>query len=214
MPSSRRYQNQSGPLRRKRNRPLKRYLIVSEDSKSSLDYLKSFPVDQSRVEIVSEGGAGNTIGVVLRGIELQKEAKKEGTPFIHVYCFFDRDSFPSKHYQKAFSEAKKHNDLTAVWSNECFELWYLLHFAYRDTAIGRNDLVRSLRSCSRLGHVYKKNDTQIYHELEDKLQTALQNADKLLFTAKQDSPKNFWDKNPSTNVQEVVRQLISLRELE
>lgn len=211
---SRRYRNQSSPNRRKRNRPLKRYLIVSEDAKSSLDYLLSFPVDKTRVEIVSEGGAGNTISVVRKGVELQKEAKKAGNPFVHVYCVFDRDSFPAQHYRQAFDEAKRHNDLTAIWANECFELWYLLHFAYHDTGIDRHDIVKRLKTRSRLGHIYQKNDSQIYQELEEKLEIALSNADRLLYAAKERSPQGFWMENPSTNVQEVVRKLQELKSLE
>ncbi len=213
MPSSRRYRNQNSPSRPKKTRPLKRYLIISEDSKSSLDYLLRFPVDKKQVEIVPEGGAGNTINVVRKGIKLQKEATRAGNPFIHVYCVFDRDSFPQQHYQQAFDEAQKHNDLTAIWANECFELWYLLHFAYHDTRISRRDLVRRLEAKSRLGHGYQKNDPKIYNKLESRLETALQHADKLLYEAEKRSPKGFWNENPSTNIQVVVRKLQELQEL-
>ena len=56
--------------RRKSTRSLFRYLIVGEDSKSSLDYLLAFEIPKDFAEIVPEGGAGNTVSVVERGIEL------------------------------------------------------------------------------------------------------------------------------------------------
>ncbi|MDQ8183631.1 RloB family protein [Pelagicoccus sp. SDUM812005] len=207
------YRKKRSPARRTRTRKLKRYLIVSEDSKSSLDYFLSFPVDKTRVEVVPEGGAGNTISVVQRGVELQEIAKKEGNPFIHVYCVFDRDNFPIQRYQQAFELENQHTDLTAVWANECFELWYLLHFAYHDTGIGRHDLMNRLKTKNRLGHVYQKNDDQLYNELVDKLDAAINNASKLLYEAKKRSPQRFWDENPSTNIQELVLKLRDLNDL-
>lgn len=120
-----RYSQSSGPKRKSKLRPRRRFLIVSEDSKSSLDYFKCFPVDKRLVEIVPEGGAGNTQSVVQRGIDLKKEAIAEDRPFAHIYCVFDKDDWDLNRYQAAFDKAQKHNDLTAIWANECFELWYL-----------------------------------------------------------------------------------------
>ena len=37
---------------------------------------------------------------------------------------------------KAINDATA-NDLKVAWSNEAFELWYLLHFIFLDTAITR-----------------------------------------------------------------------------
>ena len=39
-------------------RSLRRYLIVCEDSKSSLEYLMRFEIHQGYAELVPEGGAG------------------------------------------------------------------------------------------------------------------------------------------------------------
>lgn len=205
-----RYQKQSGPKRKPASRRLRRYLIVSEDSKSSLDYLMAFPVNRKVVEIVREGGAGNTVDVVKRGIELQKEAIEKGQPFIHVYCVFDKDDWPMKRYQEAFIEDRKRNDVTAIWANECFELWYLLHFAYHNSGIGRNQIYQKLKTPDRLAKAYEKGDTSIYAHLEDKREKALQHAEKLLMAAQRQNSKHPWMVNPSTNVQLVVNKLIDL----
>jgi hypothetical protein len=208
-----RHHRQSGPTRRPATRKRRRYLIVSEDSKSSLDYLSAFPVDRSLVEIVREGGAGNTVAVVTRGIELQKEATSAGQPFIHVYCVFDKDDWEISRYQSAFIEAGKHNDITAIWANECFELWYLLHFSYHNSGIGRDLIYKKLETADRLGKDYQKGDTSIYEMLRSQREAALRNADKLLVSARDESPTQPWMINPSTNVQIVVRKLIGLGEL-
>jgi hypothetical protein len=76
----------------------------------------AFPVNRKIVEIVPEGGAGNTVDVVKRGIEMQAAAEKAGQPFIHVYCVFDKDDWDINRYQQAFIEANKHNDVSAIWA--------------------------------------------------------------------------------------------------
>ncbi len=204
------YLKSKGPERRKAKRKLRRYLIVSEDSKSSLDYLRSFSFNPKLVEIDTEGGAGNTVGVVERGIERVEAARKEGTPFIHTYCVFDKDDWSLNRYEAAFSKAKQHNDLTAIWANECFELWYLLHFEYRNTSIGRHDLCKQLEK--RLGTKYSKTDKTIYESLQDKQQQAIANARRLYHEACQEGAKFPWRINPSTNVHVLVQKLNELGE--
>jgi len=209
-----RHRKSSGPKRKSARRQRRRYLIVAEDSKSSLDYFSQFPYNRNLVEIVSEGGAGNTVDVVQKGIDLKKAAAADGTPFVHIYCVFDKDDWSLDRYQAAFDRADRHNDLSAIWSNECFELWYLLHFAYRDTAVGRDEIYRLLEEEGRLGRSYEKGDATIYEALLTRQENALRNSKRLLFEARQAGPNAPWRQNPSTNVHEIVEQLNALRHLD
>jgi len=186
---------------------------VSEDSKSSLDYFKAFPVDDKLVEIVTEGGAGNTVDVVQRGIAMMVEAKKRKQPYIHVYCVFDKDDFDVERYGAAFSKAAAHNDLTAIWANECFELWYLLHFEFRNTGLGRAEIFRKLSEEGLLGKKYDKSDKSVYTLLESKHQVAIENSKKLLNAAKEEEIRSPWRVNPSTNVHEIVEAMNALCEV-
>lgn len=205
-----RYRSSSGPKRRESKRPVRRYLIVSEDSKSSLDYLLSFPHDTRFVEIVPEGGAGNTLDVVQKGIELRDDAEKSGNPYVHVYCVFDKDDFADDRYHNAVQKAKSRNNVTAIWSNECFELWYLLHFEYRDSGIKRREL------CKRLGKYlneeYDKGDTTLYNKLRGKLVKGLANTRQLYDSTCAFTPRP-WMENPCTNVHKLVEELIKLSEM-
>jgi len=173
----------------------------------------AFPVDPKIVEIVPEGRAGNTVDVVKRGINMQQAAEKAGQPFVHVYCVFDKDDFDMNRYQQAFIEARKRNDVTAIWANQCFELWYLLHFAYHNSGIHRNEIYKKLEAPSRLGKSYEKSDTSIYDSLLEKRTAAIRNSEKLLVQARAQSPSQPWVVNPSTNVQDVVGKLIELGDL-
>jgi hypothetical protein len=201
-----------GSSRKKTKRNLRRYLIVSEDARSSLDYFKSFPHDKDKVEIVPFGGAGNTRFVVQRGIEMQEEATRNKEPYVHVYCVFDRDDHEAKHYAAAFDLAHSHNDLTAVWANECYELWLMLHFKFHNTAIGRKDIYKFLKKA--LGCDYEKGKTKAYDLTKDKIETAICHSKKLLEYAEDQNLDSPWQVNPSTNIHDLVEKLIELNQLQ
>lgn len=198
--------------RRPQLRQLHRHLIVCEDAKSAVDYLKSFEVSEDHVEMVVEGGAGNTDGVVERALELRGHAEEQGTPYSKVWCVFDRDSFPAKNFNRAFQIATPYRDVEIIWANECFELWYLLHFAYRDTAISRDDIYHELSKASRLGKKYDKADQTVFVMLRDKLPTALRNA-RTLYDSYGAALRPERD-NPSTKVHILVDQLLQLGALQ
>lgn len=89
-----------------------------------------------------------------------------------------------------------------AYSNEAFELWYVLHFEFLNTGIPRKDYCKKLKAL--LGHKYQKNSDTIYDELFDKQSTAIKNAVKLL---QQYDPQNPVEDNPSTTVHLLVQEL-------
>ena len=188
-----------------RNRSLRRYLIVAEDAKSGLDYLRSFQIPDNYAHIVAVGGAGNTVSVVEKALELREKAAHARQPFVHTWCVIDRDEHPLERYRLAFARAKMYRDVTVIWANECFELWYLLHFCYRVTAIGRAELRKELSRSDRLNRKYDKADAEIFELLRGKRRNAHRNAERLL--ASNPSPEI----NPSTNIQVLVGQLEALQ---
>jgi hypothetical protein len=194
-------------------RKILRHLIVCEDSKSGADYLRSFEVSADFAEVVVEGGAGNTAGVVKKALEFRQAALDSKQPFAKVWCVFDRDSFPAKDFNRAFDlvSGKEKGDVNIIWSNECFEIWYLLHFELCTTGIGRKQLRKEISMPNRLGKKYEKGDKSVFDLLKDKTDTAIKNSRKLLDSYGEDlKPKRA---NPSTNVHELVIVLQKLKEL-
>jgi hypothetical protein len=109
-------------------------------------------------------------------------------------------------YMKAITRAKDIG-VDVAWSNPSFELWYLLHFEYRNTGIDRYELIARLSKC--LGNKYQKNDTNLFAELESKVNNAIRNANRLLENAvESDAPKM----NPATNVVKLVEKLFSFEQ--
>ena len=190
-------------------RQRRRVLIYCEDSKSSADYLRCFPIDPKRVEVRVQGTGMNTDSLVEAAIDAINKALRKKTPYSEVWCVFDRDSFPMKNYARAFELALKHN-LRTAWTNEAFELWYLLHFDYVDSAISRKDYAKKL---SDRGLEYDKADRGVYDKVRENQQTAIRNAKRL---------ERYWNEcgckfpereNPSTNVHRLVEFLNDLADL-
>lgn len=203
---------QDQPTRRAAFRPLRRVLIVCEDEKSSKLYLDSFPVDRRRIEILTVGTGRNTDSLVEHAIGLKRNAAARQDPYNDVFCVFDRDSFPAQNFNRAFQLALNAS-IRAIWANEAFELWYLLHFDFINTAIPRAEYGERLERRLLIG--YQKNDPTIYDRLRDFQSVATRNAVRL---------RKHWIEvrrrgcnpescNPSTNIQDLVEFLNQLAEL-
>lgn len=174
--------------------PKERFLIVCEGEKTEPNYFKGFRPAGKGLDI--RGVGYNTIRLVREAIRLQTEETYD-----QVRCVFDRDDFPAQHFNEALRLAQDHG-INVAYSNEAFELWYILHFDYHQSGIPRRDYIKILSN--KLGHPYEKNNETIYEELENKIAVGIRNAQRLL--ANYDPPRPERD-NPSTTVHLLVLEL-------
>ena len=172
----------------------KSFLIVCEGEKTEPKYFEGFRVNKKLIEI--KGLGYNTLSLVKEAISL-----KEGNDYDQVWCVFDRDSFPAQNFNAAFESAAS-NNIRIAYSNEAFELWYLLHFQYYDAAIKRKEYCKMLTKS--LGYKYVKNSDVIYDELLNLQSDAIRNAKRLLRTYTPCKPERD---NPSTTLHELVEEL-------
>jgi hypothetical protein len=136
----------------------------------------------------------------------------------HRWIVIDRDEercgrggHTHEDFNNAISQAKKRRnqpEVKVAWSNPSFEIWYLLHFQYRDTPIDRDDVVTCLSQI--LGYSYKKNDPKMYTRLCPHLNDAIRNATRLLTNAA-DKMTPPAQTNPGTTVHELVTLLNDLQ---
>jgi hypothetical protein len=176
--------------------PIPTFLIVCEGEETEPNYFKSFPVS-TRPKIID--GAGQTTKVVNMALKLNKDKK-----FDRVWCVFDRDPSPDetpKNFNKALEIAKKEG-ISIAYSNECFEVWYLLHFDSHGIPTSRKDYKKKLTKL--LGLDYTKNSEDMYEILKDKQEKAIENAIKLLAIY---DPPNPASDNPATTVHLLVEEL-------
>ena len=129
MPRQRRRANSD--RRVDRGRPQKRIVILCEGAKTEPCYLREIQ-RLHRLTAVEVVGAGcEALGLVRearRRVGNRKDRPDE------VWCVFDKDSLKDDDFDNAIAQCAASARLEAFWSNEAFELWFVLHFAYVDAA--------------------------------------------------------------------------------
>ncbi|WP_298916804.1 RloB family protein [uncultured Nostoc sp.] len=173
-----------------------RFLIVCEGSKTEPNYFRSFRVPKNVAEIDVQGVGENPSKLVQSAKELNKQGEYD-----QVWCVFDRNSWTIEDFNNAIKNAEAHG-FKVAYSNEAFELWYVLHFEFLHTGIPRSDYPRKLTSL--FGRTYQKNSETIYDELFEKQAIAIKNAENLL---KQYNSQIPAKDNPSTTVHLLVKEL-------
>ena len=208
---------------------VKSVLIACEDKISSPNYFKMIIkklIEDKKITqdslVIAKHEHVNPKGV-LKDLLNHKKDDKTYKDFEHRWIVIDRDiarvnggGHPKDDFLTALSEAKSKR-VEVAYSNDCFEIWYLLHFVYRDTAISRDDVIKEVikklkdknfETFSKLNkeNIKTKEMTElIFNELLELQKTAIKNAKKLL--------ENYADlhnpelDNPSTRVFELVEIL-------
>lgn len=172
------------------------FLIVCEGERTEPNYFRAFRVAGDIRKIDVQGRGYNTLSLVNWAIELSAEQSYD-----QVWCVFDRDSFPVEAFNAALALAQKQG-FHVAYSNEAFELWYLLHFHFYHTGISRHSYCQKLSIF--LHREYKKNDPRIYQDLLGRQGDAIHNARNLLAEY---NPPNPAQDNPSTTVFRLVEEL-------
>jgi len=148
--------------------------------------------------------------------DLEKALEKD-SEFEHKWIVVDRDEVKPnggghdvENFNGAISSAEA-KGIDVAYSNPSFEIWYLLHFEYRNTALSRDEVIIELKKYVD----YEKNSKTIYIELLDLQKNAIDNAKKL--EAMHTSHGRKLDPaidNPSTTVYKLVETLNGLGEKE
>ena len=96
--------------------------------------------------------------------------------------------------------------LNLAWSNECFELWFLLHFQDLNSEIPRVDYHKKLKQfCKKEkeSFEYHKNEEigKLFEILKNKIPIAIKNARQI--------DTGDFTKNPSTKIYKIVEKLVN-----
>jgi hypothetical protein len=171
-----------------------RFLIVCEGEKTEPNYFRSFRVPKVVIDI--QGLGRNPSSLVNKARKLKNQEDYD-----QIWCVFDRDSWTEADFNGAIRDAKVEG-FGVAYSNQSFELWYILHFEFLNTGISRTDYIKRLSDL--LGYEYQKNSEEIYDKIINRQTTAIKNAENLL---KEYDSYNPASNNPSTTVHLLVRAL-------
>jgi len=188
-------------------------LIVCEDSKSSVYYLKEkvrscgLSSDDVKVDGDSDSSPKSVVDYAIKEKAKQKKlAKHNGIyEYEEVYCVMDVDDHPTL---KAALVKAKDNNLVSIVSNECFELWYLLHFIEYSTKLLNRKEIEKLFTL-HLGKLYEKSDEKMFSILKDKEMHAINIAEQLEASANKESEERDPIRNPSTEVHFLINKINS-----
>lgn len=208
--------------RKKNIRPKRRYyLIVCEGEATEPNYFEGLKQDLPKgvltaYQIDIEGTGRNTQSLVDEALRL-KAAYEKATdrPVDKLWVVFDRDSFAVDDFNSAINRCAQNNPMIGcAWSNEAFELWYLLHFHYYQSAISRRqyqELIEgNLRPFLGGSYKYEKNSEEMYSLLKEygSIHDAIRNAQRL--TEIYQGSQNYAEHNPCTMVYKLIEELQSL----
>ncbi|MBV8390718.1 MAG: RloB domain-containing protein [Mucilaginibacter sp.] len=147
------------------------FLIICEGEKTEPNYFEALkrdlPIGSLVVTDMTVKGTGkNTESLIDFSINYRKKSIQN---FDRTWAVFDRDSFTEDQFNNAIIRAEA-NQINCAWSNEAFELWFLLHFQFVNNGMPRQDyqsfLEREIKKISKRDYVYKKNDTNTYSILK------------------------------------------------
>lgn len=208
--------------RRKKNIRNKRkyYLIVCEGEATEPNYFEGLKQDLPKgvltaYQIDIAGTGRNTQSLVDEALRLKEAYEKNTTRKIDKFwVVFDKDSFSPQDFNAAIQRCGN-SDIGCAWSNEAFELWYLLHFQYYENAMSRLDFKELIENNLKpaLGEAfrYEKNSEQMYALLKEHggQENAIRNGKRL--AERYGQRQDYANHNPCTMVWVLVEELVKLK---
>lgn len=207
----------------KRTEPIRydQILIVTEDTKSSVEYLKVLwaKLSKDKCKALQESvkiypsHEGSSPDRVLGSAENKNE---EMDGFDEIYCVMDVDSHQllNSTLQKIRSKSFRTRGFQAIVSNPCFEYWILLHSDESDAPFNRKG---KKSPCDCVQDKIKKNKNHAFNKYQkgsdfdwrcalskiEQAQTrAISRSERIL------GAQNPEDVNPSTNFHCLINRLI------
>lgn len=188
------------------------HLIISEGTDTEPAYFgairdiinKKYP---EKIQLDVSGAGDNTVHLFQKAKTL---AEHNPNRYRHVWVVYDTDDFPSEHIDRVVrlcnESSTEETEYHPIWSNQCVELWFLLHFCFMQSDIHRKEYWPKLTEwLMKIGAgAYTKNRTDMYQILQPFLDTAIVHAKQL---DKMNEGKAPSKSTPGTKVYELVEML-------
>jgi hypothetical protein len=191
------------------------FRIYCEGENTEPEYFKSFPVNtETKVEAIGLGRSKTalvekTIELLSRDQLLKRQKNYDSDRQLWVVFDYDirREVNEAFDYNQAIELAHR-NGLHVAYSNDSFELWFLLHSRYHNSALTRREYYEILSSelnCSYEEEGKTKEFSKsLYHIFLPTQTDAIQNAIRLY---QEQQHLNYHKQNPCTTVYQLVVEL-------
>ncbi|NMA05530.1 MAG: RloB domain-containing protein [Acholeplasmataceae bacterium] len=206
--------------------PYGRHLVYSEGEKTEPFYIENLKkvIKQNQkdkwskiiIEVNPESSGKDPLKLVEFAEKDVEKKRKTIDKIDHVWIFYDKDDFSKDNFDNAYTKiiGKNKNEYKnydeeytdengtrwhACWSNECFELWVLLHFCFTDSALSRKQYIPKINEyLNPKGLSYSKNLPKLYDILSEhgNINEAVRRAKRLDERLENPNVKE----NPSTGV--------------
>lgn len=188
------------------------HLIVTEGTKTEPPYFEALQCAinkqyQGRIQLDISGEGTNTIFLFDRA---QYLAEHSPNTYRHIWVVYDTDDFPPERINEVVRlcrlNSTEETEYHALWSNQCIELWYLLHFSYMHSDLHRSQYWPKLTEHLERLKVgkYQKNRPDMYEILKPYLDTAIAFAKRL---AQDNGDRLPSQAAPGTRVYELLEKL-------
>lgn len=150
------------------------FLIICEGKNTEPDYFNAFRLTSANIKAVGQGLG--TSGLVRRAMRIKEDERRKGNIYDQCWVVFDKDDFPNNDFNSAIILAEN-NGFKVAYSNQAFELWFLLHFTLVQGPMHRSLYVSKLNE--HLGFAYDKGrgtGAVMYRTLLSRQADAIRNA--------------------------------------
>lgn len=154
----------------------KTFLIVCEGKNTEPEYFNAFRLTSATVKAVGKGLG--TMSLVKEAIVIREDARRKGKSFDSCWIVFDKDDYNDFDEAIAFANG---NGFQVAYSNQAFELWFLLHFKAYSGPLDRSRYASLLTK--HLGVEYSKRAgfaATLYNILKPYQESAIKNAKTLM----------------------------------
>ena len=157
------------------------HLIVTEGTETEPQYFQAVKDiinrkyrDKIQLDVFGEGD--NTLSLFEKA---KSRVSQNANGYKHVWIVYDTDDFPADHINRTAELCVQNStddmQYHAIWSNQCIELWYLLHFGYFHSDIHRQGywpkLTEWLKNIE--AGAYTKGRPDMYKILKPYMETAI-----------------------------------------
>ena len=188
------------------------HLIVTEGTDTEPAYFESIKEIINKhyprkIHLEVSGEGDNTVSLFKKAKIL---AGDSSNVYKHVWVVYDTDDFPAAHIdrvpQLCAENSTEETEFHAVWSNQCIELWFLLHFSFMQSDIHRTEYWPKLtEKLKQIGaDEYEKNRKDMYQVLRPYMDYAIGNAKRLNVLNEGKLPSKAA---PGTKVYELIERL-------